>query len=66
MPGSTGPHFTIASQECLVSVARARENVYVLRAAARSRAALQPLCDQLLEALADDALLGYNPLQRKY
>ncbi|MCC3152594.1 urease accessory protein UreD [Hymenobacter sp. BT770] len=66
MPGSTGPHFTITSQECLVSVARARENVYVLRAAARSRAALQPLCDQLLEALADDALLGYNPLQRKY
>lgn len=66
MPGSTGPHFSIEGQECVVSVAKARENVYILRAAAPGRMALQPLCDHLLEALADAELLGYNPLKRKY
>jgi urease accessory protein len=66
MPGSTGPHFRISSQPYMVSVAKARENVWVLRAAAQSRMALQPLCDALLAALADEQLLGYNPLARKY
>ncbi|WP_460502261.1 urease accessory protein UreD, partial [Hymenobacter agri] len=66
MPGSTGPHFNINSREYVVSVAQARENVWVLRAAAHSRLALQPLCDALLAALADERLLGYNPLARKY
>ena len=66
MPGSTGPHFNINSQECVVSVARARANVWVLRAAAPSRLALQPLCEALLAALVDARLLGYNPLARKY
>jgi urease accessory protein len=66
MPGSTGPHFRISSQSYAVSVVRARENVWVLRAAAHSRMALQPLCDALLAALADEQLLGYNPLMRKY
>ena len=66
MPGSTGPHFNINSRECVVSVARARENVWVLRAAAHSRMALQPLCEQILVALADEELLGYNPLARKH
>ncbi|HEX8330140.1 MAG TPA: urease accessory protein UreD [Hymenobacter sp.] len=66
MPGSTGPHFRISSQPYVVSVAKARENVWVLRAAARSRLELQPLCDQLLEALGHEELLGYNPLKRKY
>jgi urease accessory protein len=66
MPGSTGPHFNINSQNCVVSVAQARENVWVLRAAAHSRMALQPLCDALLVGLAGEELLGYNPLARKY
>ncbi|MDO7852808.1 urease accessory protein UreD [Hymenobacter convexus] len=66
MPGGTGPHFSISSQPYVVSVARARENVWVLRAAAHSRMALQPLCEQMLAALADERLLGYNPLARKY
>ena len=66
MSGSTGPHFNINSQEYVVSVARARENVWVLRAAAYSRMALQPLCEQILAALADEELLGYNPLARKH
>jgi urease accessory protein len=66
MPGSTGPHFNISSQPYVVSVAKARENVWVLRAAAHSRMDLQPLCDALLAGLADERLLGYNPLERKY
>ena len=66
MPGGTGPHFNITGQDCVVSVARARENVWVLRAAAHSRMALQPLCEQILAALASEELLGYNPLARKY
>ncbi|MBO2011506.1 urease accessory protein UreD [Hymenobacter negativus] len=66
MAGSTGPHFRISSQPYVVSVAQARENVWVLRAAAQSRMALQPLCDALLAGLADERLLGYNPLVRKY
>jgi urease accessory protein len=66
MPGGTGPHFNLNNRECVVSVARARENVWVLRAAAHSRMALQPLCEQILAALADGELLGYNPLARKY
>ena len=66
MPGSTGPHFRLNNCDYVVSVARARENVWVLRAAAPSRLALQPLCDALLAGLADARLLGYNPLGRKY
>jgi len=66
MPGSTGPHFNITGQECVVAVTQARENVWVLRAAAPGRMALQPLCEQILAALADEELLGYNPLARKY
>jgi urease accessory protein len=66
MAGSTGPHFNIHERACVVSVAKARENVWVLRAAAHSRMELQPLCDALLAGLADARLLGYNPLARKY
>lgn len=66
MSGSTGPHFNLNSQEVVVSVARARENVWMLRAAAHSRMALQPLCDALMAALASDKLLVYNQLARKY
>ncbi|MCB2407286.1 urease accessory protein UreD [Hymenobacter lucidus] len=66
MPGSTGPHFQISSQECVVAVSRAKDDVFILRAAAHSRAALQPLCEQVLAELAGEEMLGYNPLLRKY
>ena len=65
MPGSTAPHFNLNSQECVVSVARARENVWVLRAAGHSRMALQPVLNTLLTGLAAPAILGHNPLGRK-
>ncbi|TGE26951.1 urease accessory protein UreD [Hymenobacter metallicola] len=66
MPGSTGPHFQISSQNCLVTVSRAKNDVHLLRAAAHSREALQPLCEALLQELASEEMLGYNPLLRKY
>ena len=66
LPGRAAPHFTLSSQQCVVAVTQARENVYLLRAAAPSRLALQPLCDALLAALAREDLLGYNPLLRKH
>ena len=66
LPDSTEPHFQVRGRDYVVAVTPARENVWVLRAAAQSRLALQPLCDQLLAALEDDDVLGYNPLKRKH
>ncbi|WP_354585855.1 hypothetical protein [Hymenobacter sp. UYCo722] len=66
MPGSSSPHFTINSQEYVVSVTQARQNVWVLRAAAHCRMALQPLGKAILAVLADEDLLGYHPLARKH
>ncbi|WP_375434051.1 urease accessory protein UreD [uncultured Hymenobacter sp.] len=60
------PQFDLSSHECLVSVTQAKEDVVVLRAAAHSRQALQPLCAQVLQALAGKEFFGYNPLARKY
>ena len=65
MPGSTGPHFNLQGAACVVALTQARDNVWVLRAAAHSRMALQPVCEQILAALATAELLGYNPLGRK-
>ena len=66
MTEGAGPHFSINGRECVVSVTQARENVWVLRAAAHSRMALQPLCEEILAALAGGEFLGYDPLARKY
>lgn len=66
MPGSDGPHFSLRGKLCAIAVSQARENVWVLRAAAHSRIDLQPLCEALLNELAHKSLLGYNPLERKY
>ena len=65
MPGGNGPHFKLEGLEYVVAVTQARENVWVLRAAAPSRMALQPLCEELLATLSDEKLLGHNPLGRK-
>ena len=65
LPDSTEPHFLVRGRDYVVAVTRARENVWVLRAAAQSRLDLQPLCDRLLTTLTEGELLGYNPLQRK-
>ena len=65
MPGGSQPHFSLHGAECVVAATQARENVWVLRAAAHSRPALQPVLHALLTALAAAELLGYNPLERK-
>ncbi|SNR42437.1 urease accessory protein UreD [Hymenobacter mucosus] len=66
LAGSTGPHFTVTGHDYVVAITRAKPEVYLLRAAAHSRIALQPLCNRILAALANPELLGYNPWQRKY
>ncbi|MBC6612243.1 urease accessory protein UreD [Hymenobacter sp. BT507] len=66
LPERRDPHFTLATRPYVISVAPAREDVYVLRALGLSRADLQPLCEELMRALASPELLGFNPWARKF
>lgn len=66
MPLPDTPQFDLSGHDCLIAVGQARPDVYVLRASAHSRQALQPLCAFVLQVLAEDAFFGYNPLARKY
>ncbi|MCJ8164224.1 urease accessory protein UreD [Pontibacter sp. E15-1] len=66
MPERTALHFDMTNRNFVLSVVKAKAGVYLLRAMAKTRQDLQPLCDAILSALATDAYLGYNPLQRKY
>lgn len=66
LPEAEALHYTVAGKPAVVSVAQVREGVYVVRAAARTRADLQPLCELVLEVLAAPELLGYNPWKRKF
>jgi urease accessory protein len=60
------PNTDVTADAYLLSVTKARENVYIARALAESRMALQPFCEALLQTLAAEELFGYNPLKRKY
>jgi len=66
MPLPDTPQFDLSGHDCLLAVTQAKDDVYVLRAAAHSRQALQPLCAQILDVLAEKEFFGYNPLARKY
>lgn len=66
LPERRDPHFTLAARSCVVSVAPAREDVYVLRALGLSRADVQPLCEEIMRVLASPELLGFNPWVRKF
>ena len=66
MPGRRELDFRLPEHACVLSVVQAREDVYVLRAAARRRLDLQPLLDALLELAAAADVLGYQPWARKY
>ncbi|WP_164891161.1 urease accessory protein UreD [Botryobacter ruber] len=59
-------HFDLTAKDVVVSVTKVKEGVFILRAMAKSRLDLQPLCDTLLEELSKPELLGYNPVRRKY
>jgi urease accessory protein len=66
LPIPDTPQFDLSGHDCLVSVTQVKPDVYVLRAAAHSRQALQPVCTQVLAVLAEKEFFGYNPLARKY
>ena len=66
LPEADALHYTLADKPAVVTVAKVRDGVYVVRAAAHRRADLEPLCALVLEALAAPELLGYNPWKRKF
>ena len=66
LPERRDPHFTLAARRYVVSVAKARDDVYVLRALGLSRADVQPLCEEMMRVLASSELLGFNPWTRKF
>ncbi len=65
-PGQTELHAQLAGRPRVVAVTQARENVVLVRALGQSRQALEPVYQALVEALAAEALLGFNPARRKY
>lgn len=66
MPERRELDFRLPAHACVLSVVPARPDVYLLRAAARSRLDLQPLLEALMQLVAADDVLGYNPWARKY
>nr|WP_262907924.1 urease accessory protein UreD [Hymenobacter sp. 15J16-1T3B] len=66
MPTRQELGFHLPAHACVLTVVAARPDVYVLRAAARSRLDLQPLCEALMQLVAADDVLGHNPWTRKY
>ncbi|GAB3841784.1 urease accessory protein UreD [Hymenobacter jeollabukensis] len=66
MPGRRELNFRLTDHACALTVARAKDDAFVLRAAARSRLDLQPLCEALMQLVAAADVLGYNPWARKY
>ncbi|GAA0189543.1 hypothetical protein GCM10009122_49970 [Fulvivirga kasyanovii] len=59
-------NYDAGEQKCIISLTRAREGVYILRAMGKSRIDLQPLCAGLMNLLSAPELLGYNPMKRKF
>ncbi|WP_161599398.1 urease accessory protein UreD [Hymenobacter nivis] len=66
MPVQDDPHFRLAGRACVVAVAQARPGVVVLRAGALHRQDADFIYHHLLQTLAGEDFLGYNPLARKY
>jgi urease accessory protein len=65
-PGQTQLHAQLAGQPYVVAVTQARENVLLVRALGNSRLDLEPLYRAVSAVLAEEALLGFDALQRKY
>jgi len=64
--GQTDLHASLAGRACVVAVTQARDNVLLVRALGHSRRALEPVYQAAAAVLAEEALLGFNPLARKY
>jgi len=65
-PGQTALHARLAGQPYVVAVAQARKNVLLVRALGNSRLDLEPIYRAVSAVLAEEALLGFDVLQRKY
>lgn len=65
-PGQTELHAQLAGRPCVVAVTQARENVLLVRALGLSRLDLEPVYQAVSSALAEEELLGFSPLKRKY
>ncbi|MBL6449412.1 urease accessory protein UreD [Fulvivirga sp. 29W222] len=59
-------NYDIDNNDYVISVTRAREGVYILRAMGKSRMDLQSLCEDLMNMFSETVLLGYNPMKRKF
>lgn len=64
--GQTDLHASLAGRPCVVAVTQARANVLLVRALGLSRRDLEPVYQAVAAALAGEALLGFDPLARKY
>ncbi|TYZ10066.1 urease accessory protein UreD [Hymenobacter lutimineralis] len=56
----------VSAHDCVVALTQARPGVLLLRALGTSRTALQPIYDQLYQALASTELLAFAAGLRKY
>lgn len=56
----------ISTEPVVWSFVKVNENVSLIRALAESRADLRGLCRNVLEVLADNTILGFNPSDRRY
>ncbi|WP_151089180.1 urease accessory protein UreD [Hymenobacter baengnokdamensis] len=65
-PGQTALHAQLAGRPYVVAVTQARENVVLVRALGFSRHDLEPVYQAVAAALAEEELLGFSPLARKY
>jgi urease accessory protein len=64
--GQTTLHASLAGQPCVVAVTQARNNVMIVRALGSARLDLEPIYRAVSAVLAEEALLGFDVLQRKY
>jgi urease accessory protein len=65
-PGQTALHASLAGQPYVVAATQARDNVLLVRALGMSRLDLEPVYRAVATALAEEELLGFNALERKY
>ena len=64
--GQTTLHASLAGRPYVVAVTQARANVLLVRALGSTRLDLEPIYRAVSAVLAEEALLGFDVLQRKY
>ncbi|MCC9138627.1 urease accessory protein UreD [Pontibacter silvestris] len=66
MQESSSLNFNMVEKDMVLSVSKVKDGVYILRAMAKTRLDLQPVCEEIMRILASDLYLGYNPVKRKF